>query len=120
MPIRPSAPACTSRSHGLLASTGDADAAVELLEPLLQRLRDQHPDDLATIAGYSVTLSMAQADSGRYTEAAQLLAGALRDGGDELDRQVAARVNYALSRLEQHHRPLRAGSRLCAACASAQ
>ena len=83
----------------LLASTGDADAAVELLEPLLQRLREQHPDDLATIAGYSVTLSMAQADSGRYTEAAQLLAGVLRDGGDELDRQVAARVNYALSRL---------------------
>jgi tetratricopeptide (TPR) repeat protein len=83
----------------LLASTGDADAAVDLLAPLLDHLRDEHPDDLATIARFAVTLSMAQADAGRYTEASQLLAGVLRDGGDELDRDVAARVNYALSRL---------------------
>jgi tetratricopeptide (TPR) repeat protein len=83
----------------LLASNGDADAAVALLEPLIDQLRTENPDDLATIARYSVTLSMAEADAGRYTEAAQLLAGVLRDGGEDLDRSVAARVNYALSRL---------------------
>lgn len=83
----------------LLASTGDADAAVGLLEPLLDELRTEHPDDLASIARYSVTLSMAQADAGHYVAAGQLLAGVLRDGGEDLDRPIAARVNYALSRL---------------------
>jgi tetratricopeptide (TPR) repeat protein len=83
----------------IMSGAGDSAEAIALLEHSAARVREEHPDAIATVARYAVLLSYAHSDAGDNAAAATLLAGVLRDGGDEIDGVVAGRVHYALARL---------------------
>jgi tetratricopeptide (TPR) repeat protein len=82
------------RSYG-----GDAAGAIELLEDCLGRVADMSDADPAVLAHYAITLNYAYADDGQYGKAGTLLAGVLKNGGEDLDLAVRARLYFALARL---------------------
>ncbi len=83
----------------LRSGAGDAGGAVELLESGLQRVRETHPEEVRWQARYAVVLSYAYADAGNYAAAMTLLAGVLREGGEDIDLSTRAYVHYGLARL---------------------
>jgi tetratricopeptide (TPR) repeat protein len=83
----------------LMSGAGDAAGAAGLLDDCLARVRRDHPDDLRWAARYCITLSYAHADAGDYATAATLLAGVMREGGEDIDLPMRATVYYALARL---------------------
>jgi len=78
---------------------GDAAGAVELLEDCIGRVADLAESDPAVMAHYAITLNYAYADDGQYGKAGTLLAGVLKNGGEDLDLAVRARLYFALARL---------------------
>ena len=86
----------------LRSFSGDANGAVALLEECLERVSSTPDPDSAVIAHYSITLSYAYADAGQYGRANSVLAGVLRNGGEDLDLQVRRRLYYALTRLNMN------------------
>ena len=86
----------------LRSFSGDAGGAVTLIEECLGRVSSEPDADPAVIAHYSITLSYAYADAGQYGRANSVLAGVLRDGGEDLDLQVRRRLYYALTRLNMN------------------
>ena len=86
----------------LRSFSGDAGGAVTLIEECLARVSSGPDADPAVIAHYSITLSYAYADAGQYGRANSVLAGVLRDGGEDLDLQVRRRLYYALTRLNMN------------------
>ncbi|MGN6380806.1 MAG: tetratricopeptide repeat protein [Gaiellales bacterium] len=83
----------------LRSGAGDAGGAVGLLESCLERVRETHPEDVRWQARYAITLSYAHADAGEYPAAATLLAGVIREGGEDIDLSMRATVYYAMARL---------------------
>lgn len=76
---------------------GDAQAAMELMEGVLERVG---PDgDPLLRAHFSVALSYAATDAGDYGRASSLLAELVRQGADEIDHLTRARIRYALARM---------------------
>ncbi len=86
----------------LRSFSGDAGAAVTLIEECLRRVSSGPDADPAVIAHYSITLSYAYADAGQYGRANSVLAGVLRTGGEDLDLRVRRRLYYALTRLNMN------------------
>ena len=86
----------------LRSFSGNAKGAVALLEDCLERVSSTPDPDSAVIAHYSITLSYAYADAGQYGRANSVLAGVLRNGGEDLDLQVRRRLYYALTRLNMN------------------
>ncbi|MDX6594230.1 MAG: MalT-like region [Gaiellales bacterium] len=78
---------------------GDSSGAIELLEDCLGRVADGPNEDAAVMAHYAITLNYAYADDGQYGKAGTLLAGVLKNGGEDLDLAVRARLYFALARL---------------------
>jgi|tagenome__1003787_1003787.scaffolds.fasta_scaffold20683589_2 Tfp pilus assembly protein PilF len=86
----------------LRSFSGDAGGAVTLVEECLGRVSSEPDADPAVIAHYSITLSYAYADAGQYGRSNSVLAGVLRDGGEDLDLRVRQRLYYALTRLNMN------------------
>jgi tetratricopeptide (TPR) repeat protein len=82
----------------LYASTGRAERAVSLLEGCLAELSERGGDP-AQVVVYTVYLSNALADAGRYGEASAALVEALRVGAEDIDREVRGHAYFSLSRL---------------------
>ena len=86
----------------LRSFSGDAAGAVALIEECLDRVSSAADADSAVVAHYSITLSYAYADAGQYGRASSVLAGVLRNDGEDLDLQVRRRLYYALTRLNMN------------------
>jgi tetratricopeptide (TPR) repeat protein len=86
----------------LRSFSGDAGGAVALIEECLGRVSAEPDADPAVIAHYSITLSYAHADAGQYGRANSVLAGVLRNDGEDLDLRVRRRLYYALTRLNMN------------------
>jgi tetratricopeptide (TPR) repeat protein len=80
-------------------ASGDAARAIALMNDCAERLRQQPGRDLAKLVRYTLLLSQAYSDAGDFGSAGSVLAGALRDGAEEVDLGSRARAYYALSRL---------------------
>jgi tetratricopeptide (TPR) repeat protein len=85
----------------LRSYTGDADGAIALLQECITRVAARPDHDTAAVAQYSITLSYALADAGRFGNASAVLADVLREAED-LDLPVRRRLYYALTRLNMN------------------
>src|SRR5262249_8257538 len=85
----------------LRSYTGDPEGAITLLRECIDRAGVTSGHDPAVAVHYSITLSQALADAGRFGDASSVLARVLR-AAEDLDLLVQQRLYYALTRLNMN------------------